>query len=475
MLSKVLRIAGGVILTLAIVWALVFGWWHSNDHHPDTGELALYLVALPLALIGGYWLLRLSIDQIKAKPQAEAAAQPAASEDPLALARAKTDAAERAYSLRVTDTFIVAAGGAKAEEILAAVEADKQPQPVPELIDKNGRPVFAAVVAGIDATVTDAITERHPNLKKLLQRDDAPRALELLDRVLQQACEAIRTRLAGLQPPGKLRLQLLCLLPAAWGNSDFPHLQSWLRAFDWPPSEALELDIQLVPVASDVDALRQVDQAILHTNREAGNDRLLILVAGAMSAATQSGVAEYETTTGLFAWEHQDRLIPGEGAVAILFAPEAVCTRLKLTDCVAVSRVSHAVRDKSVHAGGRVRGVLIEELLAGLLSASGVAAQDITAAVLDTDRRPIHAAEIMEGLGTAFAHLEPVKDFPATGRVNGYLTPLGGLIALACACHRAQANQSPVLCISNQHDRERAALLVRPANFDSSSETRSTT
>jgi hypothetical protein len=460
----------GVVLTVAIIWALVFGWWQSNDYQPNAEDLALYLLALPLALIGGYWLLRFFIEQLKTKP--EAVASPVASDDPLVLAQAKTAAAERVFSLPVVKTFVVAAGGASADEVLAAVEAGKRPEPAPDLIDSAGFPVFAAKATGLDvAAIAKAFADSPPDLRKLLERDDALRALGLLDQVLRPACEMI-TQLAESAGPSssKLNLQLLCLLPAAWKDGYFTGLRFWLQSCDWPPSEVAELHIQIIPVASDVDAMRQVDATILKANREADGSRLLILVASAMSAVTQDSVTEQEMTTGLFSSQEQERPIPGEGAVAILFAPAAACVSLKLTECVTVSRVGHAIREKSLYAGGRIRGVLIGELLADLLKVSGVAAEDIKAAVVDTDHRAAHAVEMQGSLDTAFPHLDPRKDCPATSTVNGCLTPLGGLLALACACHRAQADQAPVLCLSNQHDRERAVLLVRPAGFSPASE-----
>ena len=56
----------------------------------------------------------------------------------------------------------------------------------------------------------------------------------------------------------------------------------------------------------------------------------------------------------------------------------------------------------------------------------------------------------------------PLADCLAIGTVVGSASPAGGLVALACAASRALANQGPVLCLGNQDDSPRAALLVRP-------------
>lgn len=164
----------------------------------------------------------------------------------------------------------------------------------------------------------------------------------------------------------------------------------------------------------------------------------------------------------LFSAQHQDRKIPGEGAVALLFATRHLVERLELDEVAVISRVSHGARDKPVDAGGRIGGKLIEQLVAGLLDVTATESAQIKSAVFDADHRANHVTEAMEGLGQAFEHLDPAKDCLATGTVNGALSPVGSLIALACARGKVLADRVPVLCLSNQHEIDRAVLLVMP-------------
>jgi len=123
-----LKLLGGCLLTFALVWGLVLGWWQSNDHAPSQLDLGLYLVVLPLALVGGFLLLRGFIDHLKKPP--EALPRPESGlrdEDPLALATAKTAAAERAFTLGLIDAFIVTAGGDTVDDTLAALADGKRP------------------------------------------------------------------------------------------------------------------------------------------------------------------------------------------------------------------------------------------------------------------------------------------------------------------------------------------------------------
>src|SRR5574343_989071 len=108
MWSKALKVLGASLLTFALVWALVLGWWQSNDHEPSRMELGLYLAALPLALVGGFLLLRGFIDHLKADPESAAVPHaPVRDDDPLALASAKMAAAERGFTIALADAFVV--------------------------------------------------------------------------------------------------------------------------------------------------------------------------------------------------------------------------------------------------------------------------------------------------------------------------------------------------------------------------------
>ena len=46
------------VLAFGACWTGAVWYWRSTNRMPDTGDLAAYLVALPLSLLLGYWLLR---------------------------------------------------------------------------------------------------------------------------------------------------------------------------------------------------------------------------------------------------------------------------------------------------------------------------------------------------------------------------------------------------------------------------------
>lgn len=472
MWPTVFKVLGGSLLTLAIVWGLVLAWWQSNDYAPSTIDLVLYLGAIPLALIGGYWLLRGFIEHLKAPPPvAKQSVQSEVDDDPLSGARARTAAAERGFSLCLIDAWLKVPAGASADDVLAALDAGKPPEPSSQLTDEAGFPVFVAEVKDIDA---DGMAERLLGeagpIRQFADQPEMVRVLALLNDVLEKACGQVNALLK--QSPEKLALQVLCLAPADWHPSHLPALRAWLTNY-WPEFDPARLEITLLPVASEVDAMRQVDETILRANREPSANELFLIV-GAASAVNERTVENWAAGQRLFTAKHQHGRIPGEGAVALLLASPALVQRLDLAEATVISRVSHGQRDKRVDAGGRIGGRLIEQLIEGLLDVTALDSTKITAAISDADHRSGQITEMLEGLGQVFEHLDPIKDCLALGRVNGSLAPIGSLIALACARARVLADDAPILCLSNQHDLDRAVLLAMPFVAQAPIEPRST-
>lgn len=465
MRSTALKVFGGSLLTLALVWALVLGWWQSNDHEPSKLDLGLYLVALPLALVGGYLLLRGFIDHLKS-PSVPVlpAVSPLRDDDPLALAAAKSEVAERSFVIGVIEGFVVTSAGASADEMLTSLEEGKRPEPSSRLSDESGFPVFLAEVPGLDV---DAMRERclgeAAQLGDLSACEPVMRSFSVLERLL----EMVSDRLSALleREDDAIALRVVWVVPAAWKNLDIPAMKAWLQAGLSSLPEKHRPDIAMVPAASEPEALQVLDEINLRINRDPANRELTLLLA-VMSDVDEQSVAQRVGANGLFTSEHQQRQIPGEGGVAMLLAGKSLIDQLGLNDCVLISRVSMGFRDKPVDSGGRVSGKLINQLTTGLLDVTGVEHSAIKTAVFDTDHRADNLSEALEGLGQGFDHLDPIKDCLAVGASVGNLSPIGGLVALACAKAKVLATESPALCISNQHQLGRAVLLALPVPIE---------
>lgn len=462
MRSVVVKTLLGSFLVLAIIWALILGWWQSNDFSPSPGEMLLYLLGVPLALIVGYLLLQGFIEHLKKPLEVAAPGAPAArDDDPLARAGAASDAAERNWSLSLLASHVSLASGKSAAEALAAVAEGRRPAPSSRLQDDEGFPAFVAEVADLDV---DELTEQlQATQPALVQVDESPafvRALGLLDSVI----DAVRNDIDPLREanPESFHLSVLCLLPETWEPALMPMLRQYLgdRLANEVPGVAAE--IMVLQAKNEVDALRQLDAAIVRCNRDPLDDEFL-LVLGTVSAVDEDCIAQWAGQGRLFTAACQDGSIPGEGAVALLLTRQATVDRLQRDNALTVSRLVHGSRDKRLDAGGRIGGKLIAGLFGSLLETTATDPANLNAVLLDTDHRAAYMTEALEGLGEGIAHLDPLKDVLAIGLVAGSLSPVGGLLALAAASARSLAENAPVLCLSNHHPLERAMLLVRPA------------
>lgn len=453
------RVLSGLGLTL-LIWILVLAWWQSNDHQPSSADLLLYLVAVPGALIAGYWLLRGVIEQLKAPPLALSPAPLVPDDDPLSGARAISTATERGFSLFLVDAWVHVAAGNSADDIVAAVEAGSRPGPSEEIMDDAGFPVFAAEVKDIDVDgMNEQLLRDGKDIHPALAIPAILRSIVLLDGVMAAAMDRAKEIMESAGE--KISLQVFWLLPGDWDPAHRDALRGWFEKTCGAGHFASTHDVHLISVASEADAMKQLDELILRANRSLP-DKTLMLIAGAVSAVDEQVVARWSSRQGLFSAGHQQGQIPGEGAVALLLAERNAVEFLRLEDVAEVSRVMLGARDKRLDAGGRISGRLVEQLLAGLLDSSGLEGESIKAVVLDTDHRVGHVAEAMEGVLGSLPHLDPVSDFLATGSACGALDPIGSLVALACARTKVLAGQSPVICLSNQHALERAMLIVSP-------------
>ncbi|KXB31833.1 hypothetical protein AT959_05680 [Dechloromonas denitrificans] len=455
------RALGGGLLTFAIVWALVLGWWQSNDHEPSKSDLALYLAALPLALIGGYWLFRVFVEHLKAPPSVAMPSVAATlDDDPLSSTKAKTAAAERSFTHCLIDAFVVAAPGTSADDLLSAVDAGKRPEPSFRVTDENGFPVFLAEVSELDVDdARERLEAASESMRQVAEYSGVVRALALLERLLDVAREPVERILQ--QDKDGISLRVLWMIPADWPPSCHAVLRSWLQLNHWPALGEGKLEIALQAAVNEVDAMRLLDEAVLRVNRGSTGKELTLLL-GAASNVDELTVSNWAAANSLFSAQHQQRKIPGEGAAALLLASRATVEHLGLSDVVVISRASIGTRDKSLDAGGRIGGKLIEQLVAGLLDALALESSRVKTVIFDSDHRSNHIAEAMEGVGQDFEHLEPVKDCLATGTVHGALQPIGSLLALACARSKVLLTEAPALCVSNQHELDRAVVLVMP-------------
>lgn len=456
MFARSLKIIAGSLLVCAVVWTLTLAWWQSNDHEPNRVELALYLGALPLAFVGGFILLHAFIEHLKASPPPPAPIEEA---DPLVLVASRQEVAERSFRICLLDVATTSRVGS-VDKIENSVIAGARPEPSNTFVDSNGFPVFVGEIEQLatEALIKDLQDTFKPDSPVLL-RTDILRALSALDQTLQAMIENPLQNLG--RPNGPDELEINWLWPNTWPGNVASELVDWLRQRYWPTQPPHRVKVSWQPVSSDGMAMTAVDEIVLRLARNPDTERLVLLLA-ATSRVDAGQIAEQEEKQQLFTSQRQTASIPGEGAVALLFSTPSAQSRFAYPKAVQIARVSIGRRDKSIDAGGRIQGDLIEQLSTDLLQRSARTSEQVVAGFADTDHRANHCREALDGLGRNFPHWEVNTDFLPIGSVTGCLSPFGGLVALAAAQHKAIATESAVLCLSNQHETERAVALVFP-------------
>lgn len=459
--AELLRLIGGCLLATAFVWGLVLGWWQSSHHQPTAVDLALHLGALPLALIGAYFVLRGLIAHLQA-PRSVVSSAGAAILDkaPRGTPRRQGAATGGGLSLCLLDACMRTPGGRSGAALMAAIEAGLRPQPSTRLVDDDGFPIVAAEVKDLDVdAVADRLQVGLPAQEAWLASDEMVRSLALLDGVLSEALQ----RLAGLVAKPGPQLRCICLLPAHWDAAHFPWLHSWLQRSYLAGFAPGRCELSLVLAADDAAALRHVDDLCVALNREPDAERLVLLVS-AVSALDPRVVADWAARGRLFSARHPEGWVPGECAVALLLASPAQARRLPVdTDAlVQIGRLPAGCRDAAADPGGWGDSRPVGHLSGDVLAAWPLDGARLTALVSDGELRASQAADSLASLAAAGARLDPLADCLATGRIVGTASPAGGLVALAGAASLARANRGLVLCLGNQDDSPRAALLVRP-------------
>lgn len=460
--SAIFKIIGGTVLTTAVVWALVLGWWQTNDFQPTKTDLLLYLFILPFSVVSGFLLLRAFIENLKAAPKKEEARKEIKDEDPLASATAKTSAAERVFSICLIGAWINTPAGKTATELLENIDAGARPEPSDQQQDDNGFPLFISEVTDLDIDqLTETLASQKNDLSRLSESPRAIRLLALLESILPDV--EMQTRALLEKSPTSARLRIHWLLPSNIENALFPTLRSWLNDNHLSAIDSHRIEITMKQVVHEADALSQIDNITLQINRENLVDDLMLVIAAA-SAVDEASIQALTRSKRLFSPSNQSGQIPGESAVALLFSSPKVATSNGIDDAVVISRVSSATRDKPVTEAGRINGTLIEQLTEGILNIHAQDASAIQTVVSDCDHRSGNVCELQASIGQKLDHLDPTKDCLSTGTVTGTNQPPGSLLALVCAREKVLITKGPTLCISNQHDSERAVLLAMPFN-----------
>ncbi|QCO67487.1 hypothetical protein E5843_06345 [Luteimonas yindakuii] len=456
------------IVVFAVVWLCAIGLWRGTGATPGGVQMALVLGVLPLALLGGVYLVR----KARRREPTDAGASPGA----MAPDGTPRDTVT-APAIAVRATAVCLPSADNPADALAALVQPRRPGLHPTLRDRDGLPVFAASVEHVDTLTADGMLQRHaPGVRA---GEEALRALALLEQVaetvfadtaalLPRAVQTDGQVIAGMHhreaATAGERVDVQLLLPAAWPTALREASATAMRqcAADCG-LPAAQLHVQAVPVADAREAWSRLRLVLDAADTPVGRDqprRWHVLLAADSQVGAQA-VRRLESAGLLLGARHQDGVLPGEGAAGVLLLPAA--------DCDGAMALLHPLVDgetslASLRAGARATADLLERAM----RQAAIGASSIGLVLSDADQRSTPAVETAAAVSLACPDLDPVRACAALCVPNGALGIVAPVAQLALAAARVVGSSQPVLALSLPDERRRLALVVVPPVADDS-------
>ncbi len=465
-MARGLKIFGFITLTFLVVWAIVIIQWQETHRLPDTADIALYLVALPIGLLLTFWLLKVGIDRLRAP--APAAKAPKDEQAAAAEQAQATQARERAWSVRILAQGInLPAGTDAADAIETLRDPAKRPELDKEIKNADGFPVAVARIE--DLTIDEALREELDTLAPGLDwTDTTVRAIAALNPVLVQALDAVNASLpeppseplARGRRPAPLPLRITVFVGERVPEPERQPLALWVthRCASSLDDQRVRAQIGIVPVRNGTDALLALDRWILNVHKR--DEQELFLALASESMAAQDAVDRIAASGALFGADNANGRVPGEGAAALLVARADAPLQWPDAD-VRLHRMVLGKRDKSADASGRIAGDLHTELARQSLEIAQIDAADVKLVFTDIDHRASRNVELGAVMNALLPDLDPIEDRCALGGGCGDTGAAAGLATVALAAGAVAENGDPALVLSAFDPFERAATLIR--------------
>lgn len=479
--------AGGIIRGLlgglaafVVVWVAVVLYWRATDTSPTAGHLVVYLLGLPLLLIGSFVLVR----GLMRRRRARAAGLPAATVADAATSTAAVDAPQADRVLHLLASAVVVRAGAGGDAVSQALAQPERPPLHAKLRDRLGLPVFAAAVEDVDTGLVEAALRAAFPDERMFERVFAVeqlRALALLDPVAEEllyaalsppsgADAATDDATGGLHPhamhhsrsaraaapaPLASMLHVRVLLPLAWPEPARRACADWLRdkaravGFD-----DAQVGIDVVPVQVALEVWSLLDQ--LAQAQACDGDRDFHLLLAAHSLIGEASIDRLDAQRDLLISGHPEGLVPGEGAAGLLLAG----ARLAPNDGTQPVRLHRLVHGQA--GRGRDAGRACAALMARALTTAGQSAEAVALVFSDADHRPSRSIEIAGAIATALPVLEPVEHARHLGLACGETGAVAPLAVIAAAAAQVAADGAPVLVVGVADRDARIALALSP-------------
>jgi len=443
-----------VVGVFGLCWIGAVWYWRTTTRMPDSGDLALAMLVMPLTLIMGFVLARktfASPDTASARADAgqaptAAGAQPGqGAADAHGTANAP-DAATPWTQFAVAGTALRMAHGDSPAELAAAMaEGEARLDLDPELTDLQGFPLLAGRIADI------ALEPLEEWLASLQPAPRSPSAQHLRAMALGgDIAVTLAARATTLGSDGVL--QLIPMLPPDWPATTQVLATRWLEfsiiEAGWPqerlvvrqPAIAAHASATAVPPApaTPLAALRAVSGQAAAANAPALN---ILLACG--SDIDAEAVEHLAVNGKLYGPRNPNGRMPAEGAAGILLqSPKEAGDELRLLALHAKEEAT--LRELAEEVLGQVDGAKPEYVAA------------------DTDHRAALMADLMQCVEATAPGLDANTSLACVGSACGHTGAVGALAAIALAHEQATDSDSFALALSNSDPTQRYALLVGP-------------
>lgn len=449
------------LLATIAVWAVVIVYWQSTEKEVSLGDISLYMLGLPLLLIG----IGFGIRAVYRRRQASAQEQTAAAGDAQAGTSSSEDAAERGFTLAVLASGIATAAGEDAAAVHTALKAQEvRPAPDDEIKNRDGFPVILSRVADLSFEETEAalLQSNSPppamtlRAITLLKKSFAPVA-DILQSIALDTFAPPKDRSAPPAPLPKLIVDLL--VPPIWDTTHRGMVTAvadcLLADTGWPEGARI---LRTLDTAQCQSALHQIDKFSLEANRSRSLDYYLVLTCE--SLIDQDVVAGLESRSALFGAATPKGTVPGEAAASVLVrrvvegaapAPKAL-----------IGRAVRIARGKPIDAAGRIGCDELVGVAKATLEHAKLLPDQVAEVFSDIDHHSGRCAECLGALNTLLPHVDPAEQFIAVGQAFGRLDSAGALVAMAVAADTLEQEEHSVLLISALHATERLAMPLMP-------------
>lgn len=452
-------LAAGVF---GICWIGAVWYWRSTTRMPDTGDLALAMLVMPLTLITAYWLAQKTfaaggaagpaLARVDGAPETPdmpagqdaqratanhgaACAGHAATWLPLAMAGAE---------LRMTH------GGSPAELASAFAEGEARLALDPELTDLRGFPLLAGRVQDVELVpLEEWLSSLQP-----IPRAPAPQQLRAMalggDIAARLAARASSSGGDGV-------LQLLPLLPPDWPAATQELAARWLAhcaaEAGWP-QERLALRTPAVfaapsappsappfAPASPLAALRALSAQAAGAAAPAFS-----MVLACDSSIDPDAVEQLAANGKLYGSRNPNGRMPAEGAAGILLQPS--------------NAADGEVHLLALRADADGEATTLTALASEALASAGP--EPLAYVAADTDHRAAAMSELMQCVESTVPALDTNSALACIGAACGHTGFAGAIAAIALAHQQALESGGFALALANSDPTQRFAMLVGP-------------